>query len=147
MKGPVVFLVSLAAVTLAAFSLFLPLHRQRSEISTGILQAAAISGAARTLETPPQVAKLETALGGRNGDAVATLRGLALEFASIDLIEISGRKVEFPAAWKDVPRLLARLARQDGVVLRSFAAVPAEDVSQCRVTLEIAASGEGNQPR
>jgi len=148
-RGPVVFLVSLAAVTLAAFSLFLPLHRQRLELSAGILEAAAISGAARTLETPPQVAKLETALGGRTGEAeaVVALRGLALDFAPIDLIEVSGRKVTFPADWKDVPRLLARLARRDGIVLRSFSAVPAGEASRCRVTLEIAASGEGNETR
>ncbi|MEN8148362.1 MAG: hypothetical protein ABFS86_00980 [Planctomycetota bacterium] len=149
MRGPVVFLASLAAVTIAALSLFLPLHRERADLSALVIEGAAITSSGHSGTPPPQVGRLASALGDGLGDqeAVFAVRAAALEFSPIDLIVIDGLVVEFPAVWKNVPRILARLARREGLVIRSFSAEPTEVAEACRIRVEIEPRGNGIEAR
>jgi len=145
MRGPLVFLLSLVGVTVLGIAVLGPVRAERDRRAVEILERASGLPHDREPQAPPCVAAFAAATGLTRGpdDPQSVVRRIALDFTAMDRIAIRGRHMEFPIDWADVPRLLARLAAERGLVFEEFRARPDATPDRCRITLEFAAPATG----
>jgi len=149
-RGPAVFLLSLAGVALVGAFVVRPVKVERDRFAVEILERAASLPGRGAAQPPSRIGRLAEGIGLTRGPnhPENVVRLLAMDFTAMDRIQIRDGVVSFPMSWSDVPRLLRRLAAMDGLVIGKFNAGPFEagpggDPERCRIELEFAPPATG----
>jgi hypothetical protein len=132
-RGPVVFLLAVAAAGVGALLLIAPVWKERESLVRRIENRATMSS--ETDDTGERAAERLARKIGREGEPLVAVRGMALEYAPLDRIVIEGDRIAFPVAWSKMPELLGRLAAHPGLVFGEVTAKPEPDAAQGRLTL------------